>query len=59
MALRTRLKRINHRDMMFLLEQERDTAHSHLLFRSYLKWPSTEKVIFICKYKGKMVGAVT
>ncbi|XP_030039553.1 transcription initiation factor TFIID subunit 4 isoform X9 [Manduca sexta] len=37
LALRTRLKRINHRDMVFLLEQERDTAHSPMLFRSYLK----------------------
>ncbi|XP_028176985.1 transcription initiation factor TFIID subunit 4 isoform X2 [Ostrinia furnacalis] len=37
LALRTRLKRINHRDMIFLLEQERDTAHSTMLYRSYLK----------------------
>ncbi|CAH0746330.1 unnamed protein product [Diatraea saccharalis] len=37
LALRTRLKRINHRDMVFLLEQERETAHSPLLFRTYLK----------------------
>ncbi|XP_049884871.1 transcription initiation factor TFIID subunit 4 isoform X2 [Pectinophora gossypiella] len=37
LALRTRLKRINHRDMVFLLEQERETAHSPMLFRSYLK----------------------
>ncbi|XP_073949997.1 TBP-associated factor 4 isoform X2 [Choristoneura fumiferana] len=37
LALRTRLKRINHRDMVFLLEQERDTAHSPLVYRSYLK----------------------
>ncbi|KAI5644815.1 transcription initiation factor TFIID component TAF4 family domain-containing protein [Phthorimaea operculella] len=37
LALRTRLKRINHRDMIYLLEQERDTAHSPMLFRSYLK----------------------
>ncbi|KAM3968593.1 TBP-associated factor 4 [Aphomia sociella] len=37
LALRTRLKRINHRDMVFLLEQERETAHSSMLFRSYLK----------------------
>ncbi|CAH2103467.1 unnamed protein product [Euphydryas editha] len=36
-ALRTRLKRINHRDMIFLLEQEKETAHSPMLFRSYLK----------------------
>ncbi|XP_041986453.1 transcription initiation factor TFIID subunit 4 [Aricia agestis] len=37
LALRTRLKRINLRDMIFLMEQERDTAHSSLLYRSYLK----------------------
>ncbi|XP_038216227.1 transcription initiation factor TFIID subunit 4 isoform X3 [Zerene cesonia] len=37
LALRTRLKRINLRDMIFLLEQEKDTAHSTILFRSYLK----------------------
>ncbi|XP_053624139.1 transcription initiation factor TFIID subunit 4 isoform X4 [Plodia interpunctella] len=37
LALRTRLKRINQRDMVFLLEQERETAHSSMLFRSYLK----------------------
>ncbi|XP_060809603.1 transcription initiation factor TFIID subunit 4 isoform X3 [Amyelois transitella] len=37
LALRTRLKRINQRDMVFLLEQERETAHSMMLFRSYLK----------------------
>ncbi|XP_063393604.1 transcription initiation factor TFIID subunit 4 isoform X2 [Cydia fagiglandana] len=37
LALRSRLKRINHRDMVFLLEQERDTAHSPLIYRSYLK----------------------
>ncbi|XP_013164039.1 PREDICTED: transcription initiation factor TFIID subunit 4 [Papilio xuthus] len=37
MALRTRIKRINLRDMLFLLEQEKDTARSLLLYRSYLK----------------------
>ncbi|CAG4984403.1 unnamed protein product [Parnassius apollo] len=37
LALRTRIKRINHRDMIYLLEQERETAHSPMLFRSYLK----------------------
>ncbi|CAH4033008.1 transcription initiation factor TFIID subunit 4 isoform X1 [Pieris brassicae] len=37
LALRTRLKRINLRDMIFLLEQERDTAYTSLLFRSYLR----------------------
>uniref|UniRef100_A0A2A4JZE2 TAFH domain-containing protein n=1 Tax=Heliothis virescens TaxID=7102 RepID=A0A2A4JZE2_HELVI len=37
MALRTRLKRINLRDMIFLLEQERDTSRSLMLYKSYLK----------------------
>ncbi|CAH0716676.1 unnamed protein product, partial [Brenthis ino] len=37
LALRTRLKRINLRDMIYLLEQEKDTAHSVMLYRSYLK----------------------
>ncbi|XP_059059780.1 transcription initiation factor TFIID subunit 4 isoform X3 [Achroia grisella] len=37
LALRTRLKRINHRDMVFLMEQEPETAHSTMLYRSYLK----------------------
>ncbi|XP_023938209.1 transcription initiation factor TFIID subunit 4 [Bicyclus anynana] len=37
LALRTRLKRINLRDMLFLMEQEKDTAHSLLLYLSYLK----------------------
>ncbi|XP_026760406.2 transcription initiation factor TFIID subunit 4 isoform X4 [Galleria mellonella] len=37
LALRTRLKRINHRDMVFLMEQEQETAHSAMLYRSYLK----------------------
>lgn len=37
LALRTRLKRINQRDMLFLMEQEIDTAHSILLYKSYLK----------------------
>lgn len=37
LALRTRLKRINQRDMLFLMEQEVDTAHSTFLYKSYLK----------------------
>ncbi|XP_045764138.1 transcription initiation factor TFIID subunit 4 [Maniola jurtina] len=37
LALRTRLKRINLRDMLYLMEQEKDTAHSLLLYLSYLK----------------------
>ncbi|XP_022832428.1 transcription initiation factor TFIID subunit 4 isoform X3 [Spodoptera litura] len=37
LALRTRLKRINMRDMIFLLEQERDTSRSVMLYKCYLK----------------------
>lgn len=37
MALRTRLKRINQRDLIHLMEQERDTSHSHMLYSCYLK----------------------
>ncbi|XP_049695473.1 transcription initiation factor TFIID subunit 4 isoform X2 [Helicoverpa armigera] len=37
MALRTRLKRINLRDMICLMEQERDTSRSLMLYKSYLK----------------------
>lgn len=34
---RSRLKRVNFRDMLFLLEQERDTCHSTLIYKCYLK----------------------
>lgn len=34
---RSRLKRVNYRDMIFLLEQERDTSHSTLIYKCYLK----------------------
>ncbi|KAJ8737273.1 hypothetical protein PYW07_000544 [Mythimna separata] len=37
MALRTRLKRINLRDMIFLLEQDRSTCRSLMLYKLYLK----------------------
>ncbi|XP_064076431.1 transcription initiation factor TFIID subunit 4 isoform X3 [Vanessa tameamea] len=37
LALRTRLKRINLRDMIFLLEQQNETSRSQMLYRSYLK----------------------
>ncbi|XP_050678927.1 transcription initiation factor TFIID subunit 4 isoform X5 [Leptidea sinapis] len=37
MALRTRLKRINMRDMLHVLEQDKRTARSTLLYRCYLK----------------------
>ncbi|GBP91773.1 Transcription initiation factor TFIID subunit 4, partial [Eumeta japonica] len=37
MALRSRLKRINHRDMLCLLEQFKNPRISMILYRSYLK----------------------
>jgi len=33
--LRTRTKRVHLRDVMFLMEQEKDLKHSNLLFKSY------------------------
>ena len=33
--LRTRTKRVHLRDVMFLMEQEKDLKHSSLLFKSY------------------------
>lgn len=35
--LRPRVKRVNLRDLIFLLEQERDTSRSVMLYKSYLK----------------------
>lgn len=35
--LRPRIKRVNLRDMIFYLEQERDTCRSTMLYKSYLK----------------------
>ncbi|XP_032526476.1 transcription initiation factor TFIID subunit 4 isoform X6 [Danaus plexippus] len=34
---RTRLKRVNMRDMLFMMEQEPEYRHSALLYRAYLK----------------------
>lgn len=36
--LRPRIKRVNLRDMVFFMEQERDTCRSAMLYKSYLKW---------------------
>ncbi|XP_064640682.1 transcription initiation factor TFIID subunit 4-like [Lineus longissimus] len=36
-ALRPRAKRVNLRDLIFLLEQERESAKSKLLYQTYLK----------------------
>ncbi|XP_035914434.1 transcription initiation factor TFIID subunit 4-like isoform X2 [Anopheles stephensi] len=35
--LRPRIKRVNLRDMLFYLEQERDTGKSQMLYKAYLK----------------------
>ncbi|XP_072152880.1 transcription initiation factor TFIID subunit 4 isoform X2 [Bemisia tabaci] len=37
LASRPRLKRVNIRDFLFLLEQEKETCHSQMLFQAYLK----------------------
>lgn len=37
MSMRPRVKRVNIRDMLFLLEQEKDTCRSTTLYKSYLK----------------------
>lgn len=37
MPIRPRLKRVNMRDLMFLLEQEKETCRSTTLYKSYLK----------------------
>ncbi|KAL0978586.1 hypothetical protein UPYG_G00172550 [Umbra pygmaea] len=34
---RQRITRVNLRDLLFCLENERDTSHSHLLYRGFLK----------------------
>lgn len=35
--LRPRLKRVNFRDLLFLLEQEKETCRSTTLYKAYLK----------------------
>ncbi|XP_076749980.1 transcription initiation factor TFIID subunit 4 isoform X3 [Xylocopa sonorina] len=35
--MRPRLKRVNFRDLLFLLEQEKETCRSTMLYKSYLK----------------------
>ncbi|XP_015125833.1 transcription initiation factor TFIID subunit 4 isoform X2 [Diachasma alloeum] len=37
MPLRPRLKRVNFRDLLFLLEQEKETCRSTTLYKAYLK----------------------
>ena len=35
LPVRSRTKRVHLRDVMFLMEQEKDLKHSNLLFKSY------------------------
>lgn len=35
--LRPRIKRVNLRDMIFFMEQERDMCRSEILYKAYLK----------------------
>nr|XP_023850280.1 transcription initiation factor TFIID subunit 4 isoform X1 [Salvelinus alpinus] len=35
--IRQRITRVNLRDLLFCLENERDTSHSHLLYKGFLK----------------------
>jgi len=44
MPMRPRLKRVNFRDLVFLLEQEKETCRSTTLYKAYLKW---------CTVKGR------
>ena len=37
LPLRPRVKRVNYRDLLFLLEQEKETCRSTTLYKSYLK----------------------
>ncbi|XP_017759662.1 PREDICTED: transcription initiation factor TFIID subunit 4-like isoform X3 [Eufriesea mexicana] len=37
MPMRPRIKRVNFRDLLFLLEQEKETCRSTMLYKSYLK----------------------
>ncbi|XP_021954845.1 transcription initiation factor TFIID subunit 4 isoform X3 [Folsomia candida] len=37
MGMRPRLKRVNTRDLLFLLEQEKETSRSHFLYKNLLK----------------------
>lgn len=42
MPMRPRLKRVNFRDLLFFLEQEKETCRSTMLYKSYLKWCSVK-----------------
>lgn len=37
MPMKPRLKKVNFRDLLFLLEQEKETCRSTMLYKSYLK----------------------
>lgn len=38
LPIRPRLKRVNLRDLLFLLEQEKETCRTPLLYKAFLKW---------------------
>lgn len=40
MPMRPRVKRVNFRDLLFLLEQEKESCRSTTLYKAYLKWCS-------------------
>lgn len=48
--LRPRIKRVNLKDMVFYLEQERETCRSSMLYKAYLKWLiiMVSSMILIC-----------
>lgn len=37
LPLKPRLKRVNLKDLLFLLEQEKETSKTNLLYKAYLK----------------------
>ena len=47
-VMRPRIKRVNMKDVQFLLENERATRKSDLLYKTFLKW----KVFTLCNYDG-------
>lgn len=50
---RPRIKRVNLKDMLFYLEQERESCRSNMLYKAYLKWSILE--ILILKNKSNKI----
>lgn len=40
-----RTKRVNMKDLLYLMEQEPETKKSHLLYKMYLKWSATTEEV--------------